>query len=234
MENIHLEENKIMQINKPIISTVKIILKILPTVFWVLLIFGFDLPHIAIITLISAVIHESGHIIASYAVTKKLVLKSSVSGFRLKSKKNLSYKEEILIAAAGPLWNIIAFVILLPFCKSGSYLLDLGIINLFTAISNLFPIESYDGYRIIECTALMLGCGNRAIHLLRGVSFALLSLFSIIALYFMKMLDAGYWLYFIFAAILIKTVKNDKKVFFERKPEKKRDFKRFRENYSGE
>ena len=222
-----------MQNNKSIVNTINIFLKILPAVFWVLLIFGFDLPHIAIITLISAIIHESGHIIAFSVITKTFVLRSAIDGFRLKSQKKLSYKEELLVAAAGPLANLLVFVVLLPFYESSNYLLELGIINIFTAISNLFVIESYDGYRIIECAALMLGFGNSALRVLKIISFASVSLFSIIALYFMKMLNAGYWLYFIFAVILIKTVKNDKKVFFERKQEKKRDFKRFQEQSSG-
>ena len=35
---------------------------ILPIFFWVLMIFGMDVPYIAILTIIAAVIHEIGHI----------------------------------------------------------------------------------------------------------------------------------------------------------------------------
>lgn len=216
-----------MQNNEFIFRLLNISLKLLPAFFWLLLIFAFDLPHIAIITLISVIIHECGHIFALCVLTDNFVLKTETVGFRIKPKKRLSYMEETIIAAAGPLSNIAIFILLIPFYGSSEYIFTFGLLNLFTSISNLLPIESYDGYRILECSLLLLGFGNRGIRFLKIISFILLSLFSLVGLYFIKKLDTGYWIFFIFVLILIKTVKKDKTVFSQRKREKKRAFKRF-------
>lgn len=210
-----------MQHNKPIKVTLKIMLKILPILFWILLIFGFDMPHVAALTLISAVIHECGHILASAALCGTFSIKATLGGFRLGAGRAMSYTEEIAVAAAGPGINLALFLLLSPFFGFSDYLLTFGIINLLTAISNLLPIESYDGYRIIECLGGLLGASDTFTRILQSVSFFLISLFCLAGLYFMKNLDGGYWIFFIFMAILVKTVKNDKRVFFARKNEKK-------------
>ena len=199
----------------------KLMLQVLPCVFWILLIFGFDLPYIAVITLICALIHELGHIVALCIMCGGFNLKTVANGLRLRAAPQISYKNEIIISAAGPVANLLMFTVLFPFYSYNEYLLSFGVINFMTAISNLLPIESYDGYRIISSSALLLGLGDGWINMLKKISFILISLFSFTALYFMKKLDAGYWIFFIFVAILIKTIKNDKNVFFARKNEKK-------------
>ena len=50
-----------------------------------------------------------------------------------------------------------------------------------TAISNLLPIESYAGYRIISSSALLLGLGDGWINMLKKISGkekALMALFG--------------------------------------------------------
>ena len=210
-----------MQNNKTIKNILKFVLKIFPIIFWILLIFGFDIPHVAVLTLVSALIHELAHILASALLCGGFRLNGAFFGFRLGTKKSMSYKAEILIAAAGPGVNLLMFMLLLPFYSVSDYILTFGVLNLLTAISNLLPVESYDGYRIIECTAGLLGAPQVFVRILQAVSFCLISIFCLVALYFMKNLDGGYWIFFIFLAILIKTVKNDKRVFFTRKNEKK-------------
>ena len=216
-----------MQINKYALRILKTLFKILPILFWVLLIFGFDAPCIAFTTLISATIHELSHIAVTVFLIGGFSFRGSVSGFRLATKRQLSYKEELLIAAAGPMANFVVFLSTLPYLPSGKYLAQLGIISLFTGISNLLPIEGYDGYRIIECIAGQLGAKETFLRILRATSFAIISTMTFISLYFIKRLDGGYWIFFLFSTILVRTIKNNNKMDFTRKREKKRDFERF-------
>lgn len=206
-----------MQNNYSIKRCFQILLKLLPMLFWILLIFGFDLPYIAIMTLITAIIHELGHILATCKIIGNFKLKSAIGGLRLSTKIGISYKNEIIISASGPLANLFVFLLLLPFFKFNDYLLTFGIINLLTAFSNLLPIESYDGYRIILSFGMLFGFGDTFIGILQKLSFVLLSLLSFIALYLMKKADVGYWIFFIFIAILIKTITRDRNIFFTRK-----------------
>lgn len=210
-------------------KTIMLAMRALPVLFLLFMIFGFDEPYIANLTLLSAGIHELGHIFAIYKITGKYSMKSNFSGFRLSAERHLSYNEELIIALCGPMANLFVFILLLPFFKFGdeSYIATFGILNLFTALSNLLPIESYDGYRIAECLILKFSHGNMLLFVLHKISFFFLVTFSFISLYLIKTFDGGYWIFFIFVTILIKNIKNDKNAFFERKQEKKRDFERF-------
>lgn len=210
------------------------LIRILPAVFWILLIFGFDIPYIALITLICAVLHELAHIAATIILTDGFKFSGAVSGFRLKPEGHLSYKKEALIAAAGPAANFAVFLSTLPHLASGGYIAQLGIISLLTGISNLLPIEGYDGYRVVECIALYFGFGEWFFKAFKAVSFILISSMTFLSLYFMKRLDGGYWIFFVFISILIKSIKNGSNILFARKREKKRDLRRFQEFSSQE
>ena len=200
--------------------------KIMPPIFWTLIIFAFDMPYVAIATLIAALIHECGHIAAMLLITGGFKLGSELSGLRLTGGRNLSYKEESVIAAAGPIANLLAFIIFLPF---NDYTFVLAILNLCTAISNLLPIESYDGYRIL--TAALDHCekGDAARSLLSYISLFTSATVSILSLYLIRSFGGGHWIFFIFIAAVIKSLKKDERVLFARKNEKNGDFGRFQE-----
>lgn len=204
---------------------------ILPSAFWILLIFGFDLPYIAFLTVICAVIHEIGHIVAIYRITGRYKIKSRINGFRLSAERHLSYSEEMIIALFGPLANLLVFAALIPFYKmGGEYITTFGMLNLFTALSNLIPIENYDGYRIAECLLLSASDSPLPPRILKAVSFTLIVILTFLSLYFIKSFDGGYWIFFIFIAVLTKSIKNDKNIFSRektRKNEFSRDFKSF-------
>ena len=111
---------------------IKILLGILGGLFWTALMLSFADTKTAVMTIISALLHEAGHISALVMIKKKFSLPKLVaSGFRIKTESSLSYKEEIIICAAGPLTNIIIFVFCLPHTPF------FAVINLATAISNL-------------------------------------------------------------------------------------------------
>lgn len=220
-----------MQNNKSVFrKTLNILTRILPSLFWLLLIFGFDAPYIANLTVISALIHEGGHILAASTLCTDHTVRASFIGFGLLPKGTLSYKNEFLIILAGPLANIMIFTICLLFSDyCGGYIEAFGIINLLTAISNLLPIQGYDGYRLAECTVSRLGNHPTASRALSVLSFALMTLLCFISLYLMSKLNAGYWIYFMFLFLLLKNMAKDQKCFFTRKQEKKRVFKSYRE-----
>lgn len=197
------------------LKVIKLTLKILPLSFWLVLMFAFDKPYIAILTLISALAHELGHIFAFMLCSKRYRLFGVASGFRLASEKALSYKEELFVALCGPLTNVLIFILVSPFILlgGGEYAGIFGIINLFTAISNLIPIEGYDGYRVIECLINLFVSVKISDILLRSLSFLLCVILCLTALYLIRSFDGGYWIYFIFLASLFKAISCDSSVF---------------------
>lgn len=198
-----------------ILQSIRLILKILPLAFWIILIFAFDKPYIAILTVICALLHELGHILAFMFFSRNYRLFSVTSGFRLASNERLSYKEELFIALSGPLINIILFLLASPFVlfHCSEYARIFGLINLFTAISNLIPIEGYDGYRVAECFINQYSSLRISNSLLRSVSFLFSAILCLTALYLIRSFDGGYWIFFIFLASLLKAISRDTSVF---------------------
>ncbi|MBO5907523.1 MAG: hypothetical protein J6Q85_05190 [Clostridia bacterium] len=172
--------------------------------FWLLVIFGFDEPYIAVITIISTVIHELGHEISFLhfggSVKKP---KGKANGLRIFASGFASYREEILSYAAGPIANLIAMLIgllLSPFMDG--YALTFALLNGVTAFTNLLPIRSQDGYGIALglINRYEIEWGERA---LRCVSLFLSSLLCFFSLYLLKTAGEGLWIFGFFYVSLL-------------------------------
>ena len=185
---------------------------ILPIFFWVLMIFGMDVPYIAILTIIAAVIHEIGHIEAiRHLSSSAKAPRAHLSGFRIKSQDNTSYRDNSIILAMGPLFNIAFYIFTLPFrkCLEG-YVGVFGTINLITAISNLLPVEGYDGYGMLAQLFMSKNL-TAPMRILEGISFVFSVCATFFSLYLIDKFGSGYWIFGIFFILMIsKLVKSGK------------------------
>ena len=198
------------------IKLLRLTQRLLPPLFWMLLLFGFDSPLFAVCTLISAAIHELGHI----AVFFLLGIKSSrptghITGFRIMPSRSLSFSEDALVSLGGPLANLLFSAIFLSlFPLFGDYAKILSIFNALTMLSNLAPIEGYDGYRII--LALL---SEKFPYLERGLcalSFFFTTVLSFLSLYLIEKLGTGYWIFALFYISNLSFIsKSLKRTFFE-------------------
>ena len=182
---------------------------VLPIIFWVSLIFGFDAPYLAILTIISALMHEMGHTVAIFILSKeKASLRGHSTGFRIKTTDILPYPLEITILLAGPCVNVCAFLLTLPFGDAlCGYVRMLGYINLATGVSNLLPLEGYDGYGAL-CTLFRSRGKAHLIKLLELFSFILSVSVTFLALYFIDTFGEGYWIFgLFFFTVLSKLIK---------------------------
>ena len=191
-----------------ILRALRLIIKVLPVSFWLVLLFAFDKPYIAVLTLISAVIHELGHVLALAKFSRGFRFFGVSSGFRLSSESSLSYRAELFTALCGPLANFCVILLLLPFLFLGSYPYAsiFCAVNLFTAVSNLVPLEGYDGYRAIACFINRHSESRIHTEILKAISFLLTALIALISLYIIRSFDGGYWIFFIFLASLIRAI----------------------------
>ena len=179
---------------------------VLPLLFWVILIFGFDTPDIAILTILAALIHELGHLLAASLTKRGGVLRSHLSGFRIGVTMG-SYTDQIILLAAGPLVNLAVFLLTLPHSGlANGYFLMIGYINLLSALSNLLPIEGYDGYGILMTLAEAKN-SHRAFRLLCIASFTLTLSLTLISLYIMLRYGGGYWIFGVFFVTLLTKIK---------------------------
>ena len=189
----------------------------LAILFWVLIIYGFDDILSAGLTVIAAVIHESGHLLFYFISGKSYSrLRGTANGLKISKNENLSYIQELILCVCGPGANVIACAagMLLYFFTGSDFFGLFGGLNLITAISNLVPIEGYDGFRAAVCLMRHFDAPRGLFRLLECVSFALISLISFAALFFMYKTDGGYWMYGVFAVDLYLVVKRNLKSTF--------------------
>ena len=180
--------------------------RVLPMLFWVLLMLAFDTPSVVILTVIAALLHESGHIAAMTIICRKGITlpRAVISGLRLKPERALSYTEELFVAAAGPLLNLLLFTFLILFStRGGVYLYSFAIINLLTALSNLLPARGYDGYRIMYSTLALLSNAERSARFMHTISLFFSAFVVFLSLGLIMIFDSGYWIFVIFFISLI-------------------------------
>ena len=188
---------------------------LLPMLFWILLTFGFDKPHIAILTISAAILHELGHVTATLLTRVRIgSIQSKLNGLKIKLFRPEGYFNTILIVLSGPLANLLIGAALL-ISASDEYIKLFGEINLLTAVSNLMPIEGYDGYRVL--CELGASVGNFSLaSMMKYLSFSFTIVVTFFSLYLLLRLGVGYWLFAVFFTSLIsKTaegVKSEEKI----------------------
>jgi Zn-dependent protease len=184
---------------------------------------------------LAAFLHELGHIIAAKMQKIKLKeIKFGILGVRIETgERMMSYKDELLIAIAGPATNLLTALIILAGAKISGYALTelfdgasellhsgqsgaLGYIGFFAvsslahAVTNLMPIKRLDGGRALYCTVAAIS-SERVAETALTLATAL-SLFAIwtIALYLMLRISSGIGIYAFAAFIFLSTLRGDK------------------------
>ena len=179
----------------------------LPLLFWIMLMLAFDTPTMTFLTICAALTHEIGHIAVMSFLTKGLLSlpRAVIFGMRLRADRMLSYKEEAVLAAGGPIINLLVFFFLIP-TFDNDYAYTFAVLNLLTAISNLIPINGYDGYRILS--AFMSRFPNPTLsESIMSHTSLLFSVFAVFAsLFFILKIGEGYWVFAVFFVILIKDI----------------------------
>ena len=180
--------------------------RFLPILFWISVILSFDEVPIAMLTFLCAAFHEIGHIFVLLLYSPgNFKLKGVSSGLRLSDRHMHSYSEELLLYLSGPAANIILFLSSALFIHTtNQFALVFSALNAATAVSNLLPIEGYDGYGALRCILILRGHEEAAERILPYISFCTILILCLCALYFIDRLGEGYWIYFIFSASLIK------------------------------
>ncbi len=122
--------------------------------FWfvalITFIISLNAPSNVLVTVISSLLHETGHLLIMTSVgNKPKAVRFEITGMNIirQSDFKISTKNEILIALGGPLINFLCFLItVIILCiYSNENILAFGCINLILMIFNLLPIKRLDG-----------------------------------------------------------------------------------------
>ena len=199
---------------------------ILSAFFWILVILGFDEPYAAVITLISVVIHEGGHSLAAWCLQGRTDLpRGRLLGLRMRVVGTVGYGAGCAVYASGAAANFLAAAVALPFLGlAEEYVSAFAVINLASGVTNLLPIEGYDGYGIIRTLLDCMCAGAAAYRILEAVSFTITATLTFLSLIFIYEIGEGYWM---FAAFAAATFRRCSKWLSEVKSEDFEDFGRF-------
>ncbi len=178
-----------------------LLLNLLSALFWFLLMLSFSDIKMTVLTVIAALVHELGHIAVLCFLKKDFSLPRAVaSGFRIKTRAQASYKEEIVIALGGPVINLLfAFV----FARMST---TFAVINLATALSNLMPMKDFDGYKVTSNTLSLLFGFEVSERLMPHITVFVSSLFVFLSLFMIMFFDGGYWIFFIFFTVFLQQI----------------------------
>ena len=117
-----------------------------------------DRSGLGLVTLMAALFHELGHLLVARMMRVPLGgLKLDLLGARIEVKGSyLSYGEEWLLAAAGPLSSLIASILASTFWRISSLSVMFSCASLVLGVLNLLPIRTFDGGRMLETMLLSI------------------------------------------------------------------------------
>lgn len=162
---------------------------------------------IILFSLISAVLHEVGHILfisilynKPYTIDVKLYevkINCSISG--------CSFRDDILITLAGILFNFsLTFILYFLHCLIGiNWIMELGLCNFCIGVINLLPIENFDGGQLLSILLSRFLPENTVNRIMLIITIIFIFPFSLISVYFLFVSQYNYSLLFITIYILM-------------------------------
>lgn len=159
-------------------------------ILWMLLT---DRGGIALMTLAAAILHECGHILAARLMRIPLKdLRLDILGARLEvCGRMLSYSEEWILCAAGPLVSLLCAALAFPLWHLGSYPMTFSCASLILGLLNLLPIRTFDGGRMLESILSAVFSPRLSQRIMHVATFLFLFLLWAIAVYFLLRANDG-------------------------------------------
>lgn len=146
-----------------------------------------DRTGLCLAALLGAGIHEAGHIVAAKLLKIPVrALRFHLLGAGLEpGGRLLSYGEEFLLCAAGPLCSLLCAAAPAALWGKSLFLRQFSCVSLTLGLLNLLPVRGFDGGRMLEA-ALLPALGIRACgNIITASSLVLLFLLWAVAVYFL-------------------------------------------------
>ena len=156
-----------------------------------LIVLGFmlltDRTGISLITLFAAALHEAGHLAAAKCLhIPPRALRMDLLGARIEVEGYLlSYGEEWLLCAAGPLTSLLCAAVAALLWEHLVVARVFSCTSLVLGILNLLPIRTFDGGRMLECTLCRFFGERFSARWMALCSFLFLFLLWATAVYFL-------------------------------------------------
>ena len=177
--------------------------------FGILMLLALAVSHsyLSFAAIAAASIHEVSHIaLARLLGTRLSSMRLGIFGASLSMDSHTtSYKNEILIALAGPLANLTSAIIILLFVSELSAFTEMFLAaSIFLGLLNLLPISDFDGGRILFCIIAIKSSLHLASTVLKLTSFFFVFSLWTLSVYLILRLGASLSL-FVFSASVFCT-----------------------------
>ena len=112
-----------------------------------------DRSGICLLTFAAAALHECGHLLAARCLGIPLRgIRVDLLGIRIDiGGRMLSYGEEWILCAAGPLTSLLLAALGAIFWRNVAFAVTFSCASLILGLLNLLPIRTFDGGRMLEC-----------------------------------------------------------------------------------
>lgn len=146
-----------------------------------------DRSGVCLITVVAAVLHECGHLLAAKLLRiPPRALHLDLLGARIEVDGYLlSYGEEWLLCATGPLVSLLAASASAPLWSAFEAARVFSCASLVLGLLNLLPIRTFDGGRMLECLFCRFGNERVAQRCMTLCSYLFLFLLWATAVYFL-------------------------------------------------
>lgn len=171
-----------------------------------------DRTGIVVLTLLAALLHECGHLVAARLLgIRAEQMRIGFLGMRLDTGGCvLSYGAEWLLCAAGPLVSLLCAAVAALFWQTFAAARIFSCASLVLGLLNLLPIRSFDGGRMLE-SFLSFVCGTRlSERVMTLCSFLFLFLLWATAVYFLLRVGDGLSLFCFSVSLFLRFFDGEK------------------------
>lgn len=171
-----------------------------------------DRSGVCIATVLAALVHEGGHLAAALCMGIPLsCIRFDLFGARITvADRLLSYGEEWLLCAAGPLASLFLAPLLYPLWGISRFAVALSAASLLLGLLNLLPVRSFDGGRMAEVTLCRIFGARAAFFAMSALTLAVLFWLWALSVYFLLRSGGGISLFCFSLGLFVRFLESGK------------------------
>ena len=171
-----------------------------------------DRTGVGVATLLAAALHELGHLMAAAMMKIPLgTFRLELLGARIEVRERLlSYGEEWLLAAAGPIFSLLGAAAMAPLWGVSLFARAFSAASLLLGVLNLLPVKSFDGGRMTEVALCRLAGVRVSCAVVGASTLCFLFLLWALSVYLLLRAGGGITLFCFSASILARFLEEGK------------------------
>lgn len=152
-----------------------------------------DRTGVGVATALAAILHECGHLLAAKLMHVPLrAMRLDMLGARIEVReKLLSYGQEWLLAAAGPIFSLLGSAVAAPLWQTSYFARAFSAASLLLGLLNLLPVKTFDGGRMAEVFLCRTVGVLWTFRVMTAVTFVFLFLLWSLSVYFLLRAGGG-------------------------------------------